>query len=92
MDQRGTILNRIEECIRLIETREHQEHADYKLMDNLLEFKKWLIEPQKMVKGNSEDKNVVCCPVCGVELTPFDSYCWFCGQCVQEGKKDDNQR
>lgn len=87
MEQRGTILNRIEECIRLIESREHQELADYTIMDNLLEFKKWLIEPQEMVEG----KTGVFCPVCDARLTPIDEYCWLCGQSVKEGERNGNQ-
>ena len=89
MDQRGTMINRIEECIRLIETREQQFYSDYKLIENLQGFKKWLIEPLEMVEGQTG----VFCPVCDARLTPIDEYCWLCGKCVKkEEKKDDNKR
>ena len=83
------MINRIEECIRFIETREQQFYSDYKLIENLQGFKKWLIEPLEMVEGQTG----VFCPVCDARLTPIDEYCWLCGQCVKkEEKQDDNQR
>jgi hypothetical protein len=87
MAERDIILSRIEDCIRLTECREHQELADYEIMDNLLEFKKWLIEPQEMVEG----KTGFFCPVCDARLTPIDKYCWSCGQSVKEGERNGNQ-